>query len=153
ETAMSRRVRPASGGRGLWRAGGVSPLVRAPGGSRPPLAMACLLLALLPARLPAQGVPQEPRTDGNLTARLSVQVAGQGAGAGRASVWYHLVVEGPAGLEVEPARLDDPTSAWKAWRESAWALAGERAVWGQGIRLDQLKEGKPTLPDVKVRFR
>ncbi len=124
-------------------------------GWRVALASAAGLLAIVltVSHLRAQGVALEPQTRGDMTARLEVQVAEQGPGEARASVWLRIRVEGPAELEVAPAQLDDPTSAWQAWRLSAWALHGDRAVWAESIRLDQLKPGVVPLPDVKVRFR
>jgi hypothetical protein len=101
-----------------------------------------------------QGITYGPVLQrGGMAARLEVQVAPMGPGEGRASVWLRVVVEGPAGLEVGPVGLDDPTSAWKPWRWSSWASDGDRALWCESLRLDQLKEGHPTIPDVKVRFR
>jgi hypothetical protein len=112
-----------------------------------------LVLLLFPARLHAQGVALESQTRGAMTARLEVQVADRGPGEAKASVWLRVTVAGPAGLEVQPAWLEDPRSVWKPWRLSAWAVEGGRVVWGQSIRLDQLKPGVEPLPDVKVRFR
>jgi hypothetical protein len=95
-----------------------------------------------------------PERRGDVEARLEVHVTQTVAVQGFAEVRYTLHLTGPATLQVEAARLDDATAAWKVNRNaSSWDTEGDRTTWSQTIWLRQVKPGITPLPDVTLRFR
>jgi hypothetical protein len=118
------------------------------------------LVPLLIAFLPAAGPPQDkgytspPRRQGGVVLTLNVRVAEMSIAPGLARATLTLRVEGPAGLKVEPLRLEDATAAWKDQaRSPGSARKGGRRVWTETVELAQVKPGVAPLPGVRVRFR
>lgn len=122
-----------------------------------PQAVPFLIFFLAVMGVRGEGYQFPPEVRGDLVARLEVRVA-EAAEAATGVVTLTVTVEGGENLEVAPARLDDPTDAWRARCASSWSLdahasAAGRVTWSQSFQLRQAKPGFPNLPAVTVRFR
>lgn len=115
--------------------------------------MSVLVLALFVAAPADRWLELPPVMHGAITARLALQVAGQGPAPGRARVRFRLRVQGPRGLQVDGPQLEDALAAWRTtWQASSWA-EDEPTVWEMTWQLDQGKAGAVPLPGVHVRVR
>jgi hypothetical protein len=95
-----------------------------------------------------------PRMHEDMEACLTVEVGQQITERGLGEATLTLTIVGPPTLDVEEPRLDDAAAAWKEERSvSTRTVQGQRVVWSQVIRLQQVKRGLEPLPDVTVRFR
>jgi hypothetical protein len=119
------------------------------------MSMALLLLAVALAPGAAdEGCTFGPLTAGDVSAVLTVRVAGRPVEPGRARVLLSVTVTGPADLEVKPPlRLDDSLAAWKVrWAGSGWSRRGDRIAWEQAVEIVQTKAGAVNLPAVRVPY-
>jgi hypothetical protein len=117
----------------------------------------------LAAALAAAGAAPAPGDEGDAfpaerrgesVASLTVRVAEKGAAPGLAAVRLTVSVTGPAGAEVEPLRLEDPTDSWKVpLAAGSWGVDGGRLTWCQTAELRQARPGVVALPGVRLRLR
>lgn len=95
-----------------------------------------------------------PRQHEDMEAVLKVEVAKKTPERGRGEATLTLTITGPATLDVEAPRLGDAAAAWKEERlDFTREVQGQRAIWKQAIRLQQVKPGPEPLADLSVRFR
>jgi hypothetical protein len=110
--------------------------------------------ALFAAAPFSDGYAFPPQQRGNLTATLSVRVAEKPVAPGQGRATLLIVVEGPPGLEVGPAHLEDAIEAWTApARFSSWSRQGERVTCAVSLDLIQAKPGPAALPALRLRCR
>jgi hypothetical protein len=111
-----------------------------------------LLLALEPVAREGYRSPAHPL--GRASAELVVRVAERGPGPGLGRVQMQITVNGPRGLEVEPARIQDAVAAWKVRLAcSGWQEDEQGEHWEELIDLVQVKPGLASLPSVRLRAR
>lgn len=116
--------------------------------------VAALLSGFLVAALLHAQFAFSPRMHKDMEAQLTVTVAKDTPERGRGEATLTLTITGPATLDVEAPRLGDAAAAWREdSSESTQQVEGQRAVWKQVIRVQQVKPGPEPLADLSVRFR
>jgi hypothetical protein len=109
---------------------------------------------LLVALLVAAPTDDFVQRQGQVEARLRLDLPDEGAGPGRARVRLDVEVTGPEDLEVDGPRLEDSLAAWRVTRRwSSWRREGGRCVIATTATIEQVKPGVVPLPGVVVRAR
>ncbi len=107
-----------------------------------------VLLLAVPAQIE---LPVQQR--GDMQARLEIREHGQATTPGLAEVVCTLTIEGPLGVDAEPAQLADPLGAWRAESVRFCRREGDRVTLVEVLELKQIKPGQQDLKELTVRFR
>ncbi len=94
----------------------------------------------------------KPEMKGRVTTWLDVSIPTPKE-QGVAEVMLVLSVEGPPGLEVDRAEINDTVSGWSVALPVEKRREGETVLWTKTFALKQAKPGHIPLPVVTVRFR
>lgn len=110
-----------------------------------------LLLLALAVAVPTDEMVQR---QGQIEARLRIDVPDEGVEPGRARVRIDVVVVGPEGLQIAGPRLEDSRAAWRITRRtSSWREEDGQCVIATSMTLEQVAPGVMQLPGVVLLAR